>query len=138
MKNITNIGLILMILITGCVLFLKQKEIKGRAFSTIVYFAKDRRTILKAFLFAESEAQFKEHFENWYEPEKPNQYYIFEGDSISKLDSLPINKPKIKTVTKNGIEYTRYRYNDPGSFDYVEVFIKDGKIDHMVKHYFAK
>ena len=122
-------------IISGCFMFSKYIPIQGEYYYNITYFSKDRTRTLKAFVFAESEASLKVN-NSFYFPQKPNVYYIFVGDSISKLDSLLIDKPKISDVTINGIDFVRRRYVDPLKSHHIDVYIKDGKVHHMVAYVF--
>lgn len=64
----------------------------------------------------------------------PDLYYIFYGDSLSKLNSLPVQPDSVFKQTYDYKIYNIFRYTpqvELGSVKYLDVFISEGKVEFI-------
>ncbi len=110
--------------------FYVRKEIKGDYIYGVYGDQNESDSLRHSFIFAESKESFQ-WTRHKYEPMRPDEHYIFIGDSIKVLSSIPV-KLRIKRVKIDGTTYTRYRYPNKFSMDGpVDIYVRNKIIKFM-------
>ena len=134
--------LILIIIINSCTLLMYQTEIID-GYDYVCVFS-NKEDIEKDFLIIF--VGDKETFINWilYKSKNPKRLYIFRGDSEEKLKDILIeHKLRYKTIIAklDGVYYLKYRIRtDPerDQWEYLDVFVREKKIEFMSAYRFTK